>query len=114
MTHREVYDSHIGATLTNFKEQMKIKLGKAEKYLAEHMDDLNCKSSYQKIILFSEQAIKDTDLISELLIEFVKKNGWDPESYHTTEELGLPKGEPIKDDGGINDEVHIDRCECKH
>ena len=108
MTHREVFDSNIGATLAFLKEQMKIKLGKDEKYLAEHVDELNCKSSYQKIILFSKQAIKDIDLISELLIELVKNNEWTPESYFTIEDLGLPECEPIDDAGSINDEDEED------
>ena len=47
-------------------------------------------------------------MISELLIEFVKNNGWDPESYHTIEGLGLPKVEPIDDTGSINDEDEED------
>ena len=47
-------------------------------------------------------------MISELLIKFVKNNRWDPESYHTIEGLGLPKGEPIDDDGGIDDEDEDD------
>ena len=116
MTHREVFGSNIGASLTAFKEQMRIKLRYAKEYLAEHLDEWESNgaicflslSLYRTIILFSEQAIEDIDLISELLIEFVRNNGWDPESYHTIEGLGLPEGEPIHDDGGIDDEDEED------
>ena len=104
MTYREVYDSHIGTTLTDFKAHMKIKLSTADNYLAEHMDDLNCKNSYHKIIDFSEQAIRDIDLITELLIELVTDNGPDSEGYHTIGGLGLPESEPINDDDRTNDE----------
>ena len=83
---------------------MKIKLSTAETYLAEHMDDLNCRNTYLKNIDFSRQAIQDIDPITEFLIELVTNNGPDSEGYHTIEGLGLPVSELINDDNRINDE----------
>ena len=83
---------------------MKIKLSTAKNYLAKHMDDLNCRNTYLKIVYFIRQAIRDIDLITKLLIELVTDNGPDSEGYHTIEGLGLPESEPINDDDRINDE----------
>ena len=55
--------------------------------------------SYENLIVFHATAINDIDCISRLLVEFANENnGW------TTEDLGLPEGEPIDDDGGNDDQ----------
>ena len=106
MTHKEIYKSNIGRTLNAFKEQIKIKMRESVLYLAQlppaaAHDDVGMTNiiSYQNIIAFCKQTIKDIDCISKLLVEFANENnGW------TIEDLGLPEGEPIDEDIGNDDE----------
>jgi hypothetical protein len=106
MTHREVYLSNIGRTLSAFKEEMKVKMREAESYLAQlppaaARDNVARTNimSYENLIAFYATAINDIDCISRLLVEFANENnGW------TTEDLGLPEGEPVDDDDGNDDE----------
>jgi hypothetical protein len=106
MTHREVYLSNIGRTLSAFKEEMKVKMREAESYLAQLLlaatrDNISRTNilSYENNIAFHATAIEDIDRISRLLVEFANENnGW------TTEDLGLPEGEPVDDDDGNDDE----------
>jgi hypothetical protein len=106
MTHREVYLSNIGRTLSAFKEEMKVKMREAESYLAQlrlaaTRDNISRTNilSYENNIAFHATAIEDIDRISRLLVEFANENnGW------TTEDLGLPEGEPVDDDDGNDDE----------
>jgi hypothetical protein len=100
MTYREICSSHIGRTLSAFKDEMKrVKIG-AEEYLAELPDvDSNVGRSninaYRDHIAFYAHAIADIDRISRILVDLANEN-----RLWTTADLGLPAGEPADDNDG--------------
>ena len=103
MTHKEIYKSNIGRTLTAFKtlvqteiEHFKKRIKQLSK-ISKTVNDVNY-NTYDRIIYGYKQSVEDIDNISKLLVEFANENnGWN------IEDLGLPEYKHNDEDGDNED-----------
>ena len=91
MTHKEIYKSNIGSTLTAFRERTKECLVDAR---------MRNRPNSNEFVCYFKFTLKNINDICKLLVEFEEGNfhGW------TTEDLGLPEYEQNDGDSDSKDE----------